>query len=312
MPQVQVALRKKARGEPCKAGDVISYITTISSSEESTGSDVHFAERAYTPQDVAKPNSGLKPDPEWYLIKQIFPPIERLCGPIDGTDSLRIAECLGLDTRKYQIVSSSSTSGAPELHPLESTIPDEERFRDCDRLMLTCNRCKNAFTWEGLVASIAHVGPNGIICPNTACAASVPITTVAAQVEASIRDHVGRYYNAWLKCGECGNRSRQMSVYGKRCLGPQGRARGCKGVVGYEYSDRTLHNQIRYMASLWNVDKTRAKKALPKEQRELVDARAVLNQDRFKIVSDVVQRWLEKCGRGWVSMETVFGFAAMQ
>lgn len=34
-------------------------------------------------------------DKEWYLANQIHPPIGRLCEPIDGTDSARIADCLG-------------------------------------------------------------------------------------------------------------------------------------------------------------------------------------------------------------------------
>jgi DNA polymerase alpha subunit A len=35
-------------------------------------------------------------DKEWYLANQIHPPIGRLCEPIDGTDSARIADCLGI------------------------------------------------------------------------------------------------------------------------------------------------------------------------------------------------------------------------
>ena len=41
-------------------------------------------------------------DYEWYLSQQIHPPISRLLNPIEGTDSGRIAECLGLDASKFR------------------------------------------------------------------------------------------------------------------------------------------------------------------------------------------------------------------
>ena len=61
MPHVQVALRKKGRGEPVKVGDVIPYIVT--GYEEGISSNP--AERAYTPQDVLK-------DPELKPGKSLF------------------------------------------------------------------------------------------------------------------------------------------------------------------------------------------------------------------------------------------------
>lgn len=55
MPQVQVALRKKARGETVRSGDVIQFIVT----EGGEGISTNHAERAYTLHDVNKDN--LKP-----------------------------------------------------------------------------------------------------------------------------------------------------------------------------------------------------------------------------------------------------------
>jgi len=57
MPQVQVALRKKARGEPVKSGDVVSYVITSGGSEATD----NVSDRAYAPQDIMKVDSGLKP-----------------------------------------------------------------------------------------------------------------------------------------------------------------------------------------------------------------------------------------------------------
>ena len=55
-PQVQVARRMKARGEPVRINDVIAYVIT------GDGQDYNknVAERAYSPQDVSKSDSDLK------------------------------------------------------------------------------------------------------------------------------------------------------------------------------------------------------------------------------------------------------------
>jgi DNA polymerase elongation subunit (family B) len=38
---------------------------------------------------------SFNPDLKWYMHKQILPPVNRLCGPIKGTDLERLASCLG-------------------------------------------------------------------------------------------------------------------------------------------------------------------------------------------------------------------------
>ena len=97
-PHVQVALSLKSRGIGAKVGDVIPYVIC-------QGDSNLIAARAHHPDDFAQPSSTLiigkftdifiKIDKEWYLANQIHPPIGRLCEPIDGTDSARIADCLG-------------------------------------------------------------------------------------------------------------------------------------------------------------------------------------------------------------------------
>jgi DNA polymerase alpha subunit A len=43
---------------------------------------------------------------------------------------------------------------------------------------------------------------------------------------------------------------------------------------------------------------------------ETLHVLAEKNRMRFKIMSEAVQKYLEKCGRQWVSMESIFSFAA--
>jgi DNA polymerase alpha subunit A len=318
MPQVQVALREMARGKNIRRGDVIPYVVT-----GDKASSEPVSKRAYTPQDVMKADMGLKVDVEWYIGKQIFPPVERLCANIVGTSTSQLAEQLGLDVRKYASNHSSSggmnNSNDLEIHPLESQMPDEIRFRDCARLSLRCRKCKTSSVFEGLVSSSKNVTPQGLSCAT--CSAPIPNLSVVAQVEAAIRAQTARYYEGWLVCDDpsCGNRTRQMSVYGGKCLGPKGLATGCLGRMRYEYSERDMYNQLVYLAGLWDTDKAKESVKVGEEgvtalQKEQVLALAEHNKIRFATVKGAVDKYLDKCGRRWVAMDTLFGklgFAAV-
>lgn len=318
MPQVQVALRELARGKTVRKGDVISYIITGDSK-----SSEPVAKRAYTPQDILKTNSGLVPDVEWYIGKQIFPPVERLCANIVGTSTAQLAECLGLDIRRYANNANHSSNGNSndlEIHPLESQIPDDIRFRECMRLQLRCRSCKTSSPFEGLFANPDRVTSAGVSCDS--CGTTMSTLSVVAQVERAIRTATARYYEGWLVCDDssCGNRTMQMSVYGSRCLGPKGLARDCLGRMRYELSERDMYNQLVYFATLFDVSKAKAKAAageggISTEAKDKICVLADQNHKRFGTVKAVVDRYLDKCGRQWVAMDTLFaklGFIAAQ
>jgi DNA polymerase alpha subunit A len=152
---------------------------------------------------------------------------------------------------------------------------------------------------------------NGIICSNKACQKPFAVITVVAQLEHQIREQTNRYYDGWLACDDsaCGNRTRQISVYGHRCLGPKGHAEGCSGRMVYEYSEKDMYNQLLYFAGLFDVDKAQA--ATSKESGETKDsisALAEFNRTRFETIGEVVDGYLKKCGRQWVEMDTLFQF----
>ncbi|CAO1598471.1 DNA-directed DNA polymerase alpha catalytic subunit pol1 [Xanthoria calcicola] len=318
MPQVQVALRALAAGKSVRINDVMSYILTSSSSCSVSASE-NSAKRAFAPQEVCNPNSTLVPDIDWYLHKQIFPPIERLCAPLPGTSAVQLAECLGLDTKKYS-VGTSASSGAggmaiEDISPLESQIPDAVRFKDCARLSLKCRYCKLSFLFEGLLPNLHHITAEGVHCPAEGCGKLLPTLSLVCQLETAIRSATNRYYDNWLRCDDpsCGNRTRQMSVYGHRCLGPRGRAEGCLGRMQYEFSERALYNQLLYLRGLWDVEvkggggKSDGVK-VEEGEREKAKVVGERNRERFETCRGCVEGYLAKCGRVWVQMDGLFGF----
>lgn len=75
----------------------------------------------------------------------------------------------------------------------------------------------------------SHIQPSGLTCPQ--CHAAVGMASVQTQLEVQIREHIAKYYENWTVCDDstCGNRTRMMGVYGRRCLRP-----GCRGSVTFE------------------------------------------------------------------------------
>ena len=263
---------------------------------------------------MQKSAGELKPDIDWYLAKQIFPPIERLCAPIDGTDAGQLAECLGLDAKKYALSSASrADDGVQSVTPLESQQPDEIRYKDCPRLQLTCLACKNRFPFLGILSSLEAVTPKGIICPVDGCKKLFKTISLVAQTEHAIRTLASEYYEGWLICDDpsCGARTRSMSVYGHRCLGPNGFARGCLGRMGWEKSGRGIGSTLGFWRGIWDVEKTTkdGMKGVKLEDIEKAKALAEWNRDRFDTIKGVVDLYVKQCGWVWVQMDSLFGFA---
>ena len=322
MPSVQVALRLMDKGKHVKAKDVMAFIITGTAS----GSAEQAAKNAYPQDEVLKTGSDLKPDIDYYLHKQILPPVERLCAPISGTNVTQLADCLGLDTSKYRISSASAAANGgsgscaeADIQPFESQMADSMRFQACVPLQLQCRACQGEFEFSGMTAdpTAAHfnVAHGGIQCPAPGCGALLPTLTVVAQVDAAVRQHVARYYDGWLACddAQCGARTCQVSVFGRRCLGPKGLGAGCLGRMTFEFSDKALWTQMLYLQSLFDVDRVAQLDAegivVNDDERDKLRALAEANRKRLDTVKDAVGRWLDKCGRQWVQMDSLFAFA---
>jgi DNA polymerase alpha subunit A len=94
------------------------------------------------------------------------------------------------------------------------------------------------------------------VCPNASCKALLSLFSINAQIEGQIRRLLTKYYENWLLCDEpaCAARTRQMNVYGKRCL-----ITGCRGQMTQEYNDKMLYNQLLYFDMLFDIEKAKKK-----------------------------------------------------
>ncbi|KAF8624027.1 hypothetical protein AX17_007233 [Amanita inopinata Kibby_2008] len=296
-PHVQVALRMKAKGGTAKIGDVIPYVFCVAEGEESA--KTAQADRAKHPDEVRR--SNLKVDYEHYLSQQVLPPIERLCEPIEGTDRSRLAECLGLDPQRYHTL-ASSTSNELVFETFDSQVSDAERFRDAAPFIVRCRSCQGEASFAPIHEPAIILTLQGAACPS--CQKPISGGSLLVQLEIQIRAWIAKYYEGWTVCDDptCGNRTRIMSVYGRRCLQP-----GCRGSVKFEYDDIYLFNQLRYFGYLFDGNKAK-KSASGSTNSEMVIALVDQNQKVLGTLGDCVNKYLNQNGRRWVNMGSLFSF----
>lgn len=315
MPSVQVALRLQNQGKIIKAGSVITFVITTGDpdgdSKDLEGSAASVAERARALTEVL--NSNYKPDKKYYSEKQLFNPIDRLLTRVEGYDVVRLAQSLGLEAHRYEAKARDIVQ-QHELQPLESTIPDSTRFRDMKDLKLCCTNCSSEFLFGGIQPSADYqMTFSGIKCKQ--CEHNLHPLSIAAQLELFIRTELSIYYQCWLVCDDCGIQTRQVSVYGKRCIGANGTAHECKGVMRIKYSDKMIYNQLLYLQTLFDIEKTKQQqlKPLPSDKplpvtlnKGEIDALAEQNRKQFSLLRKVVQKYLDVNGRRYVDLASIF------
>lgn len=160
-PHVQVALRLKQNGfSGCSAGDTVPYIICSQQDSDNTHSG-GIAQRARHPDELKRDPNKWMIDIEYYLSQQIHPVVSRLCASIEGTSTARLAECLGLDSSKFQSRSTGS-SNEDTSSMLLSVIDDEdERYRGCEPMRLSCPSCTSTFECPPVSSLIASLSdPN--------------------------------------------------------------------------------------------------------------------------------------------------------
>lgn len=316
-PHVVVALRLRHQGKVVKADDVMQYIvcqqpgTSTDGATEPASID-EVAQRCFTMPEVN--TQKLLPDVEWYLISQLFPPLERVCEYVPGTDRMKLAECMGLDSTKYKIHERQSAGLNPEtgIQPLESLLTDEERFSESRKLLLTCLNCQHRFEFVGLMGKLSStLESDGIHCPE--CQDPIRQTSVNAQLETAIRKEIYQYYTGWLVCKDpaCGTHTRQISVYGKKCVNFENQ---CFSTMRYEYTDKELYTQLLYFDSLFNSDKAKSLLETARKEKDsvaIVQAEKMVvlcsqNAGRFTAARKVVNKYLSNCGYRYVNMRDIF------
>jgi DNA polymerase alpha subunit A len=248
-PHVVVALDMRAEGKNISAGMHIPYVICKPLPGQPSA---NVSTRARS-VDALKKDPTLQIDTDWYFSQQLHPPISRLCAVIEGTDSARIAECLGLDGSKFH----STVTHGRESEDSFSLVSSDESFRNAAKVFVTCSTCGAEVQFEGPYR-LSAVGKwvDGFQCPDESCGGHLPITNIRAAAHKVLRQSVTKYFDCWLACSEqtCGLRTRQMSLrpfydeskglpeIGRCCIRKE-----CNGQLKEEYSTKDMHLQLQYL-----------------------------------------------------------------
>lgn len=147
---VQVAKRMneaKKRSRPFQKDDTIPYVVCRKKNDTDNFNTKSSAERAFHIEEL-KEDANLEIDAKYYLKEQIYPVVNRLCDPIEGTDAGLIAEFLGIE-----VPAAMRSQKLWDLDYELLTKSNETRYDTCKPLVFTCpNReCKRRIEIRNLV-----------------------------------------------------------------------------------------------------------------------------------------------------------------
>jgi len=241
LPHVQVAMRlNSSGGKKLRAGDTVQYVIC------DDGSGLAATQRAYHVDEV-KASDSLKIDTQYYLAQQLHPVVSRLCDPIEGMDSARVAQCIGLDPSQYkQRVERSDEQ-------VEGVVTEVDRYRGCERLVVECC-CGEMLTIDSPVrGSGKDATPSLLCCPQTKSCGGNPLmmeSKVSNAVDLLVRQAINKYYAGWLVCEDpgCVGRTRVMPLQFQRAYPI---CSTCSKATMYrEYTDSQLYTQLQFITYL--------------------------------------------------------------
>ena len=304
-PHVQVALQLLSKGKNVKAGDFIDYIVCEG--------DSPIALRSFHPSTIQAAEGALSVDIQWYLANQVLPPVARLCGPIEETDAPKLAHHLGLDPKQFQHVQSSAEKAAREEEEEEfdlTELEDEERFKKCKPLMITCQYCNTNYRFNGILpisnassSTSSELNPeqkddstpssssfipsttlhSGLHCPTSSCSGllskpedeSTIYTRLCNTLVLDFRSCISHYYAGWYRCNDSScskSRTRDISIAaGNKC-----NVEKCNGRMEKEVKASELYLQLQYYDTLFDVNRA-LKQVEVENKRRGASAQALTN-----------------------------------
>lgn len=325
-PHVQVAIDMRKKGKPVRVGQRISYV--ICAAEEDK-KDASIGERAVHPDVFRQNPDQYKLDTEWYLSQQVYPPIQRLCEHMTGTDASLLAECLGLDKNRYRSIQRSSGPSEGDEYFMMNNDDfdgDEERFRQCVFDPFNCLHCSKEVdldifkrimsTYEDTTNLDDEI--DIMACPHCHNRLSTP--RLLNHVHRNIRDRVQQYYSNWLQQPhKTGARTRVVSLTPEMGV-VNGKVTGVRVIFPAEL----LHKHLQFYRALFDWDRYKRKaiyfaykgeggKDRKKKMEIFLDDKDSSRKDALADLQKVQEKvlyYLDRCARNYVELESLFSFQA--
>jgi len=127
----------------------------------------------------------LKIDIDWYIIQQILPPITRLIEHIEGIEVDFVAQCLGVDGKKYKFNQHALGDGDEDqavANPIMKTETTEKlQDRSVASLKIQCPFCDESYDFPEIFHKTADKACSNI-CPNVVCKMTIPEQYISNRV----------------------------------------------------------------------------------------------------------------------------------
>ncbi|WCJ31178.1 DNA polymerase alpha catalytic subunit [Euphorbia peplus] len=323
-PHVLVALRLKKSGytSGCSVGDTVPYVICCEQGGTS-GSSTGVAQRARHPDELKKDDGKWMIDIDYYLAHQIHPVVSRLCASIQGTSPERLADCLGLDSSKFQTKSSEAARNDPSSS-LFFAVNDDERYRSCEPLNLSCPSCSGTFECPAIFGSIcASTSENSTKpqpeqsmsnfwqtlrcprCPEEDDTGILSPGMIANQVKRRVDGFVSLYYKGIMMCDDetCKHTTRSLNL---RLIGDSERGTvcpnypRCNGRLIRKFTEADLYKQLSYFCYL--LDTVRCMEKI--EPSAKIQVEREMNRIRPVVESalSTVQTTRDRCAFGWIQL----------
>ncbi|CAA7056881.1 unnamed protein product [Microthlaspi erraticum] len=324
-PHVQVALRMRQRGykEGFGAKDTVPYIICYEQGGASSVSSAGIADRARHPDEVKSEDSRWMVDIDYYLAHQIHPVVSRLCAEIQGTSPERLAECLGLDPSKYRSRSNDATGNDPSTALLFATS-DEERYKNCEPLALTCPTCSASFNCPSITSSVcASISKKPeteesdstfwlklhcLKCQPEGTTGRISPAMIANQVKSQIDGFVSMYYKGVMMCDDesCKHTTRSPN---SRLLGDRERGTvcpnypSCNGTLLRKYTEADLYKQLSYFCHILDTQSSLEKMDVGvrlQVEKAMANIRPVVES-----AAAMARLVRDRCAYGWVQLTDI-------
>ncbi|XP_047315516.1 DNA polymerase alpha catalytic subunit [Impatiens glandulifera] len=327
-PHVEVALRLKKNGYTagCSAGDTVPYVICCEQGTTTSGNSVGIAQRARHPDELKQDNGKWIIDINYYLAQQIHPVVSRLCASIQGTSPAHLADCLGLDSSKFQGRSNEAVNNDPSPS-LICSLDDDDRYRDCEPLVLSCPSCSGSFECPTIFSSVCSIikqqeltdpkteeEPSNSFwhklrctkCPGEGDMGIISPASIANQVKRQAEGFVSTYYKGLMVCDDetCKYTTRSLNL---RVIGDSERGTICpnyplcNGRLTRKYTEADLYKQLSCFCHV--LDTANCINKAEKNSKILIENEIRRIKPLVDLAFTTVQKMRDRCSYGWVQMK---------